>query len=174
MLQHRLSLLLSREEIAQGVKRLASEIRRDYSDKDLLMIGVLKGSFIFLADLVREINIPLAVDFIQAQSYQSTASTGRVNVSSTSHIPVQGRHILLVEDIVDTGVTMAYLIEQIQKEGPASLKLCALLNKPSRRRVPVHIDYLGFTVPDRFVVGYGLDLDDQYRYLPDICILEEV
>jgi hypoxanthine phosphoribosyltransferase len=173
MRQHKLIRLLSREQIVHGVERLAEVVRNDYRGKCPLLVAVLKGSFIFLADLVREVNMPLTVEFVQAQSYQHTASTGKVKISSGAPIPVRGRHMLVVEDIVDTGTTAAHLIELLQKDGPASLRLCALLDKPSRRRMPVQIDYLGFTVPDRFVVGYGLDLDQQYRYLPDVYIVEE-
>ena len=173
MLQHKASPLLSREKIAQGVKRLGGLIRSDYREKNPILVGVLNGSFIFLADLVREINIPLTVDFIRAQSYQSTASSGKVKVYPGKPIPVEGRHVLLVEDIVDTGVTVAHLMERMREESPASLKLCSLLDKPSRHLVPVHIDYLGFTVPDQFVVGYGIDLDQQYRYLSDVCTVKE-
>jgi hypoxanthine phosphoribosyltransferase len=173
MLPHRLSRLLSSEQIAQGVERLAGAVRNDYRGKCPLLVAVLKGSFIFVADLVREVNMPLTVEFVQVRSYQHTASTGQVKISSGAPLPVRGRHVLVVEDIVDTGTTVARLMECLQKDGPASLRLCALLDKPSRRRVPVQIDYLGFTVPDRFVVGYGLDLDQQYRYLPDVYIMEE-
>ena len=173
MLPHKLSLLLSREEIALGVKRLAGAIRNDYQGKCPLLVGVLKGSFIFLADLVREIDMPLTVDFIQAQSYKSTSSTGKVEISFGEHMPVQGRHLLLVEDIVDTGVTLNHLMGQLEEKAPATLRRCALLQKPSTHLVPVQIDYLGFTVPDLFVVGYGLDIDQQYRYLPDIYTLEK-
>jgi hypoxanthine phosphoribosyltransferase len=173
MLQNRLSRLLSSGQIAQGVERLAGAVRSDYRGKCPLLVGVLKGSFIFLADLVREVNMPLTVEFVQVQSYQHTASTGKVKISSGAPLPVRGRHVLVVEDIVDTGTTVARVREWLQQDGPASLRLCALLDKPSRRRVPVQIDYLGFTVPDRFVVGYGLDLDQEYRYLPDVYIIEE-
>jgi hypoxanthine phosphoribosyltransferase len=173
MSQHKLSPLLSQQEISQGVQRLAREIRRDYLGRCPLLVAVLKGSFIFLADLVRQTDIPLTLDFIQARSYRSTASTGKVKISPEARTTVRGRHVLLVEDIVDTGATIAHLMAQLRREEPASIKLCSLLDKPSRRVVPVRIDYLGFTVPDRFVVGYGLDLDQQYRYLPGICVVEE-
>jgi hypoxanthine phosphoribosyltransferase len=173
MLQHRLTRLLSREQIAHGVEQLAEGVRSDYRGKCPLLVGVLKGSFIFLADLVRELNMPLTVEFVQVRSYQHTSSTGKVKISSGAPLQVRGRHVLVVEDIVDTGTTVARVREWLQKDGPASLRLCALLDNPSRRRVPVQIDYLGFTVPDRFVVGYGLDLDQQYRYLADVYIVEE-
>ncbi len=168
-----LTLLLSREEISQGVKRLAEEIRNDYQGKYPLLVGVLKGSFVFLADLVREIDIPLTVDFIQAQSYEATSSTGKVQVSLGKGIPVTGRHVLLVEDIVDTGLTVTRILGRLREEAPASLKLCSLLDKPSRRRESIKIDYLGFTVPDVFVVGYGLDLYQQHRYFADIYTLSK-
>ena len=173
MPQYRLSLLLSREQIVQGVKRLAEAVRSDYRGRCPMLVGVLKGSFVFLADLVREVNMPLTVEFVQVQSYQHTASTGRVKISSGAPMAVQGRHLLVVEDIVDTGTTAAHLMKWLQKDRPASLRLCALLDKPSRRLTPVQVDYLGFTVPDSFVVGYGLDLDQQYRYLPEVYIAEE-
>jgi len=118
--------------------------------------------------------MPLTVEFVQVQSYRHAVSTGKLKISSGTLQPVRGREVLVVEDIVDTGTTIAYLMDWLRMSSPASLKLCALLDKPSRRRVPVQIDYLGFTVPDRFVVGYGLDLDQEYRYLPDIHAVEEV
>jgi hypoxanthine phosphoribosyltransferase len=157
----------------RGVKRLAEAVRSDYRGQCPMLVGVLKGSFVFLADLVREVNMPLTVEFVQVQSYRHTASTGKVRIFSGAPMPVHGRHLLVVEDIVDTGTTVAHLMEWLQKDGPASLRLCALLDKPSRRLVPVQVDYLGFTVPDGFVVGYGLDLDQQYRYLPGVYIAEE-
>lgn len=165
--------LFTREEIAACVKRLAAVIRHDYRDKNPLLIGVLKSSFIFLADLVREIDIPLTVDFVRAQSYESTSSTGAVKLFPMEHIALRGRHVLLVEDIVDTGRTLTHLVERLKQEEPASLKLCALLDKPSGRVAPVQADYLGLNVPDVFVVGYGIDVDQQYRYLPDIYALDK-
>ena len=137
------------------------------------MIAVLKGSFIFLADLVREIDMPLNVAFVEARSYRGTGTTGRVRLLRGHGASVRGRDVLLVEDIIDTGATADYIIRSINASNPASLRLCALLDKPSRRRVPVQIDYLGFTVPDQFLVGYGLDVDEQYRHLPDVYVLEQ-
>ena len=168
MLEHKLSLLLSREEIARGLERLAEAIKRDYQGQRPFLVEILKGSFVFMADLIREINMPLTVDFVRIQSYASTSSTGEVTISPEDPLPVKGRHVLVVEDMVDTGLTLSCLLGQLEKETPASLKLRALLDKPSQRLVPVQIDYLGFTVPDLFVVGYGMDLDQQYRYLPDL------
>jgi hypoxanthine phosphoribosyltransferase len=166
-------ILLSRAEIASAVDRLAAEISRDYSVKNPLFIGILKGSFIFLADLVRTLDFPLELDFIRLSSYGSgRESSGAVRVVQGLRSGVKGRHVLVIEDIVDTGITVAYLLDYLKKKRPASVRLCALLDKPSRRRVPVEIDYLGNTVPDKFLVGYGLDCDEKYRNLPDICVLE--
>lgn len=168
-----MSLHLCRDEIGTGVRRLAGEICRDYAGKRPLLLCVLKGAFIFLADLVREIDIPLTVDFIRAQSYRGTTTTGEIILSLGDVVDVRDRHVLVVEDIVDTGTTVSCLLDYLRLGEPASLKLCALLDKPSRRETPVDIDYLGFTVPDRFVVGYGTDLDQAWRNLPDIFCLED-
>ena len=173
MALHKLSLHLSRQEIAQRVNRLARDISRDYTGRCPYLIGVLKGSFIFLADLVRELNIPLTLDFIQAPGYRFTTSTGQVGVADRPGTALRGRHVLLVEDIVGTGTTVAHLLSKLGEEEPATLKLCTLLDKPSQRLIPVTIDYGGFTVPDKFVVGYGLDVDQRYRYFPGIYVLEE-
>ena len=167
-------VLHDRAEIAATVSRLAAEVKSDYQDKHPLLIGVLKGSFIFMADLIRQLDFPLEVDFIGAASYGcSTRSSGQVKLNHRLQSEVRGREVLLVEDIVDTGLTTACLLDHMRRKKPASLKLCALTDKPSRRKVPVTIDYLGFTVPDRFLVGYGLDLGQKFRNLPDICALEE-
>ena len=166
--------LISRGEIEATVCRLASDITRDYGDKNPLLLGILKGSFMFMADLVRLLDFPLEVDFIRLSSYGSCQQTsGRVKVVQGLRSAVKGRHVLVVEDIVDTGISVAFLLDYLKKKKPASLRLCSLTDKPSRRRAPVTIDYLGFTVPDRFLVGYGLDFDEKYRNLPDICFLEE-
>ncbi|HEX9024620.1 MAG TPA: hypoxanthine phosphoribosyltransferase [Geobacteraceae bacterium] len=166
-------ILISRVEIEEAVTRLAAAIRRDYPAGDLLLLSILKGSFIFTADLVRHLDLPLEVHFVQLSSYgEKMESSGRVRLVQPLHCPIKGRHVLVVEDIVDTGRTLSYLLERLRGERPASLKLCALTDKPSRRVVPVTIDYLGFTVPDKFIVGYGIDWDEKYRHLPDICALE--
>jgi len=170
----KLKILFGRKEIAATVKRLAVEINRDYQGKNPLLIGILKGSFIFMADLVRLLVFPLEVDFIRLSSYGSgRESSGKIKVMQGLSTPVKGRDVLVIEDIVDTGLTVAFLLDYLRKKRPSSLKLCALTNKPSRRRVPLTIDYLGFTVPNKFLVGYGLDCDQKYRNLPDICALEE-
>lgn len=171
--QYKIIPLLSREEIAQKVASLGREISGDYKGKNPLLLGVLKGSFIFMADLVRQIDIELSVDFIQAQSYGSFTTSGDVVLRPCFHESWRGRHVLVVEDIVDTGATVNQIISQVDMEALASFKVCSLLDKPSRRETPVTIDYLGFTVPDRFVVGYGLDYQQKHRNLQGIYVLEE-
>jgi len=166
-------VFITREQIRQKVAELADQIRRDYRGKNPLLIGILKGSFVFLSDLIRVLDMPLEVDFIWISSYGSgKESSGDVEVVQYLRTPIEGREILVVEDIVDTGLSLSSFLDRLRQEKPASIRLCALLDKPSRRKTPVHIDYPGFTIPDRFVVGYGLDFDEKYRYLPDICYLE--
>jgi hypoxanthine phosphoribosyltransferase len=156
------------------VARLALEVARDYRDKDPLFIGILKGSFVFMADLIRQLDFSLELDFVRLSSYgRGAQSSGSVRVEQRLRSRVRGRHVLVVEDIVDTGITAAFLTDYLKKKRPASLAFCALLDKPSRRRVPVAIDYLGITVPNKFLVGYGLDFNEKYRNLPDVCVLEE-
>jgi len=170
-----LKCLISREEIESTVKRLAADIRKDYHDKNPLAVGVLKGSFVFLADLVRTLDFHHEVEFVRLSSYGSgTTSTGQITMIHDLHVSIEGRHVLVVEDIVDTGNSIAFLINYLSEKQPASLKLCALMDKPSRRQVEVQIDYRGFIVPNVFLVGYGLDYDEKYRNLPDICTLQEV
>jgi len=172
--QAKLHSLFPRAEIEAAVTRLASEITIDYHAKNPLLIGILKGSFIFMADLVRLLDFPLEVEFVRLSSYGSGQRTsGKVKVVQGLHSSIKGREVLVVEDIVDTGITIAFLLDYLKKKKPASMRLCSLTDKPSRRQVPVAIDYLGFTVPDKFVVGYGLDFDEEFRNLPDICFLEE-
>lgn len=168
----KLRVLLGRHQIEAKIGELAAAIERDYRDKNPLLIGVLKGSFIFLADLVRALNLPLEIEFVRLSSYVGRDTSGRVEVVQDVRTPIEGRHVLVVEDIVDTGLSLNFLLEHFRRRNPASLKLCALLDKPSHRRVPLSIDYLGFTIPDRFVVGYGLDYDERFRHLPNICYLE--
>jgi len=171
--QAKLHTLFRRDEIEATVKRLAAEIRGDYYDKYPLLIGVLKGSFMFMADIIRLLDFPLEVDFIRLSSYgRGRQSSGRIKVVQGLRSEVRGRDVLVIEDIVDTGLTTSFLLDYLRKKKPTSLKLCALTDKPSRRRIPVTIDYLGFTVPDKFLVGYGLDWDEKFRNLPDIHVLE--
>ena len=172
--QAELRSLFLRVEIDATVSRLAAEITRDYQEKCPVLIGILKGVFVFMADLVRHLDFPLEVDFVRLSSYGSGRQTsGKVQVVQGLDSSIKGKDIIVVEDIIDTGTTVAFLLDYLSKEEPASLQLCALADKPSRHQAPVKIDYLGFTVPDKFLVGYGLDCDEQYRNLPDICYLEE-
>ena len=172
--QPQLKILISRDEIANAVDRLASEIKRDYQGKQPLLIGVLKGSFVFMSDLIRQLDFPLELDFISLSSYGAAReSSGKVRVVQELKAPIEGRDVLVVEDIVDTGITTTFLLDYLRKRKAASLKLCALTDKPSRHKVPVSIDYLGFTVPDKFIVGYGIDFDEKFRYLPSIYTLED-
>jgi hypoxanthine phosphoribosyltransferase len=172
--QPQLKILISRDEIAQAVERLACEIKRDYQGKQLLLIGVLKGSFVFMADLIRQLDLPLELDFVKLSSYGSAReSSGKVRVVQKLQTRIKGRDVLLIEDIVDTGITTSFLLDYLRKKKPASLKLCALTDKPSRHNVPVSIDYLGFTIPDKFIVGYGMDCDEKFRNLPDIYAIED-
>jgi len=166
-------LLITRGKINQAVAKLAAEIRRDYRGKQPLLIGILKGSFVFMADLVRELGLPVEVDFVKLSSYGAgTKTSGKVKVVHGLKSTIKGRDVLVVEDIVDTGLTVAFLMNYLGKKKPASLKLCALVDKPSQHKVPVIIDYLGFTVPDKFVVGYGIDWNEKFRQLRDICIID--
>ncbi len=170
-----LKLLYSREDVAIAVRRLATQISIDFAGKDLLVIGVLKGAVVFLSDLIREMSIPLEIDFIGFSSYgNEMTSCGEAKVTAYPTTSIENRHVLVVEDIVDTGLCIEALMKYLGERTPASLKLCALLEKPSRRLTTVAIDYLGFTVPDKFVVGYGLDYSQHYRHLPQIYTLEEV
>jgi hypoxanthine phosphoribosyltransferase len=167
-------VLINRNDIAAAVSKLAAEISRDYFDKYPLLIGILKGSFVFMADLVRLLDFPLEIDFIRLSSYgQGTESSGKVEVVQGLRSSVKDRDILVIEDIIDTGLTTTFLMDYLRKEKPASIKLCALTDKPAGHKIQVHIDYLGMTVPDKFLVGYGLDCNERYRNLPDICVLEE-
>jgi hypoxanthine phosphoribosyltransferase len=170
----KLSILFTREEIEAAVKRLAAEIREDYHGKYPLFIGILKGSFVFMADLIRQLDFPMEVEFIRASSSgRGSESSGKIKIEQCLRSPIKGRDVLLVDDIVDTGLTTGLLLDYLRKKKPASLRFCALTDKPSRRQAPVTIDYLGFTVPNKFLVGYGLDFDEKFRNLPDICFLEE-
>jgi len=167
-------VLITREEIFFEVRKLAQEINEDYKDKTPLIIGILKGSFVFLADLIRFLDIPVEIDFAQLSSYgSSTISSGKVKVVRGLKAPVKGRDVIVVDDIVDTGLSISHFIKYIKKRKPASIKTCALLNKPSRRKVDITVDYVGITIPDKFVVGYGIDCNEEYRHLPDICIVED-
>lgn len=167
-------ILITKEEIEKEVARLAQEISRDYQGKHPLLLGILKGSFIFMADLIRLLDIPAEVDFVSLSSYGSARVTsGEIKVVQGLRCPVKGRDVLVIEDIVDTGLTVGYFLDYLKKRKPSSLKLCALFDKPSRRRVSVPIDYRGFTIPNRFVVGYGLDYNERFRHLSDLYVVED-
>ena len=162
-------VLIAEEELAARTREIGQQISRDYDGKRPAIIAVLKGSFVFLADLVRAIDIECTVDFLVVSSYgNDTKSSGVVQISSDLTTPVDGRHVILVEDIVDTGLTMSYLLKNLETRGPESVKVCTLLEKPSRLEVEVPIDYKGFTIDDHFVVGYGLDYRQTMRNLPFI------
>jgi len=163
-----LELLISREEIANKVRELAEKINKDYEGKTPLLVGILNGAFVFLADLVRELRIPVEVDFVKLKSYAGTDTTGAVEVKLDLERDVEGRDIIIVEDIIDTGLTMDFLLKRLKARKPKSLAVCALLDKPSRRMVNVKVDYVGFEIPDYFVVGYGLDFNGRYRELPAV------
>ncbi|HEY6560911.1 MAG TPA: hypoxanthine phosphoribosyltransferase [Polyangiaceae bacterium] len=159
--------------IQRCVAELGAQITRDYADRSLVLVALLKGSFVFAADLARTIDLPLSIEFLGVQSYgNNTKTTGVVQITQDLTRPIAGDHVLIVEDIVDTGLTLAYISEQLQARGPSTVKVCALLHKPSRMQQAVHIDYLGFTIDDVFVVGYGLDYAQRYRNLPDICVVD--
>jgi hypoxanthine phosphoribosyltransferase len=163
---------ISERRLQARVRALGRAIRSDYEGRDLVLVGILKGSFIFMADLARAIRLPLTCDFMRVSSYGSqTVSNGNIRMEFDLSHPVRGKHVLLVEDIVDTGWTLDHVIRELRKKKPSSLKLAALLHKPARTRVDVPIDYLGFKIPDRFVVGYGLDFDGRYRNLPHVAVL---
>jgi hypoxanthine phosphoribosyltransferase len=171
--QPKLSILCRRAEIEATLDRLSAQITSDYQDKNPLLIGILKGSFVFLADLVRRLDFPLEVDFIRLASYGAgRESSGKVRILSRPCPPVAGRHVLVVEDVIDTGLTLAVLLAYLSRKKPASLRLCALADKPHGRASPVKIDYVGVTLPDKFLVGYGLDCGERYRNLPEIYALE--
>ncbi|HET6612724.1 MAG TPA: hypoxanthine phosphoribosyltransferase [Kofleriaceae bacterium] len=168
--------LISADAIAARIAEMGREIAADYgTGKDLVLLAVLKGSVIFLADLVRHVALPLTMDFIGIASYgDETESSGVVQITSDITKPIEDKHVLVVEDIIDTGLTAAYLMKNLATRKPRTVKLCALLHKPSRTEVPVHIDYLGFTIPNEFVVGYGLDIAQRYRNLPFIGYVADV
>lgn len=173
MQEEDIKVLISKQELDKRIKELASDISRDYVNRDLLMVGVLKGSFVFMADLIRHVKGDVSVDFMGTVSYgASTKSSGEVRITKDLEQSVAGRHVLLIEDIVDTGLTLRYLLDTLRNRQPASLKVCALLDKPARRRVRVNLDYYGFIIPNAFVVGYGLDYAQKYRGLPYVGVLE--
>ncbi|MDL2288154.1 hypoxanthine phosphoribosyltransferase [Oscillospiraceae bacterium OttesenSCG-928-F05] len=166
-------ILFTAEDLEARVTTMAAEITGDYAGKEPLFVSVLRGSFVFMADLVRKIELPLTVDFMMVSSYGAqTTSTGAVKILKDLDINVEGRDIIIVEDILDSGLTLSYIMNVIGAKKPRSVKLCTLLDKPERRRVDIHADYVGFTIPDQFIVGYGLDFAEKYRNLPYIGVLD--
>lgn len=166
-------VLFSQQQLEERVDQIAQEITRDYAGKEIVLISVLRGSFVFMADLCRRIDLPCTIDFMSVSSYGSgTSSTGQVQITKDLSGDISGKHILVVEDILDSGNTLSYLLKLLEQRKPASIRLCTLLDKPDRRTKPVELHYCGFTIPDAFVVGYGLDYAEQYRNLPYIGILK--
>ena len=167
-------ILISGEEIAKRVKELGVQISKDYEGKDLMLIGVLKGSVPFMADLLKEITIPCTMDFMAVSSYGSaTTSSGVVRILKDLDSSIENKRVLIVEDIIDTGYTLKYLIENLKSRNPKEVRICCLLDKPDRRKVELLIDYKGFEIPDEFVIGYGLDYAEKYRNIPFIGILRK-
>ena len=166
-------VLLSEEQLQTRIRELGAQLAEDYRDKEPTMVCILKGAVMFFVDLVREIDLPMSMDFMAISSYGSaTKSSGVVRILKDLDKPINGKDVLVIEDTVDSGMTLSFLRENLLSRGAASLKIATLLDKPERRRVPLHVDYYGFTIPDEFVVGYGLDYDEKYRNLPDIGVLK--
>ena len=166
--------LVSAEELQRRVRELSAEISGDYEGRDLVLIGVLKGAVLFLADLMRQLTVPCEVDFMAVSSYGSaTDSSGVVRILKDLDAPIEGRDVLIVEDIIDSGLTLQYLVRSLRARAPGSLEVCALLTKPERRRVDLPIRYVGFEIPNRYVIGYGLDYAQRYRNLSYVAVLNE-
>ena len=166
-------ILVQQDDLTHRVRELGQEVSRDYQGRELLMVGVLKGAIFFLSDLMRELDVPCEVDFMAVASYgSSTDSSGIVRILKDLDAPIEGRHVLVVEDIVDSGLTLSYLLRTLNARNPATLEVCALLTKPERRKVELPIRYVGFEIPNRFAIGYGLDHAERYRNLPYVAALE--
>lgn len=166
-------VLYSENDLAARVKELADAIQSDYQDKELLVIGVLKGANVFMGDLIRKIELPIQIDFIAASSYgSSTESSGVVKIVKDLDYSIEGKHVLIVEDIIDSGLTLKYLEENFLSRKPASLEICTLLDKPERRKANIAVKYVGFEIPDEFIVGYGIDYAEKYRNLPYVATLK--
>lgn len=173
MLKDIKSIMISEEEIAKKVKELGRQLTEEYKGKELLIVGILKGCIMFLSDLARAIDLPLTMDFMVVSSYGTTTkSSGVVRIIKDLEREIEGKDVLIVEDIVDTGLTLSYLVENFKTRNPKSVKVCSLLDKPDRRKAQVDIEYVGFKIPDEFVVGYGLDYGENYRNLPFVCVLK--
>ena len=166
-------LLIPAADIERRVQELGAAISRDYAGLEPVVVGILKGAFIFMADLVRQVQVPLLVDFVGLASYVGTQTSGEIRFTKSLSLPIEGRHVIVVEDIVDTGLTLARLVEHLGEMEPASLAVCALIDKRERRQVELPLQYYGFQLSEGFLVGYGLDCDERYRNLPGIYALEE-
>ena len=166
-------ILIPRTEILRRVREIGDEISRDYAGEEILAIGVLKGAFIFMADLIRALSIPCQTDFMRAASYGAgSESSGKIVITKDIEIPIDGRNILIVEDIVDTGLTLRHIVDTLKSRNPKSIKVCTFLDKRKRRKVSLEADYVGFTMDGGFIVGYGLDFNEQYRSLPDLYVIQ--
>ena len=173
--EHIGEILVQADELQHRIREMAAEISRDYDGRDLLLIGVLKGAVFFLADLMRHLDVPCEVDFMAVASYgSSTDSSGVVRILKDLDAPLEGRNVLIVEDIVDSGLTLQYLMRTLEARNPASIEVCALLTKPDRRKVDTPARYVGFEIPDKFAIGYGLDYAERYRNLPYVATLTGV
>lgn len=167
-------VLYTKEEIDKRVRELADIISRDYKGKEIIMIGVLKGAFIFMADLIRYLNSPCIVDFIRVASYGSgTVSSGKIEIKKDIETDIEGKDVLIIEDIIDTGLTISFLMDKLKERNPHSLKVCVFLDKKHRREIELNADYVGFTMDEGFVVGYGLDCNEMDRFLADVCVIKE-
>ena len=167
-------VLYTKKEIDKRVKKIADIISHDYQGKELIVVGVLKGAFVFMADLIRYFSIPCIVDFIRVSSYgSSTVSSGKIVIKKDIETSIEGKDILIIEDIIDTGLTLSLLVDRLKERNPHSLKVCAFLDKRRRRKVEFEADYVGFTIDDGFVVGYGIDFNEMGRFLPEVCVIEE-
>lgn len=170
----KMKVLYSRDEISKVVRGLADQISRDYEGKDLVVVCVLKGAFMFMADLVRYLKRPCVIDFIRLASYGSgTSTSGTVTVTKELETPIAGKDVLVVEDIIDTGITLDFLVGKLKEKGPRSLRVCTLVDKKHRRKIEFRADYVGFDLDEGFILGYGIDFDEKARYLPDIYVMEE-
>ena len=167
-------VLISREQLAQRVRELGQQITKDYEGEPVLLVGILRGSVPFMADIMREIDLDVTIDFMSVSSYGgSTKTSGVVRIIKDLETPIEGRNVIIIEDIIDTGLTLHYLMGYLAGRNPKSLKICAILDKPSRRKIDIKGDYIGFEVEDKFIVGYGLDFNQRYRQLPYISWLKE-
>lgn len=167
-------VMLSEKEIEEKVVELAQRIEKDFEGQDILLVGILKGASVFVADLMRKINLNVNIDFMSVSSYGSgTESSGTVKILKDLDVDIEGKNVLIVEDIIDSGATLRNLYDTLMTRKPKSLKLCTLLDKPQRRKVDIKVDYIGYVIEDKFIVGYGIDYDEKYRNLPYIAIVEE-